>query len=321
MRRRRYILLFLLLLLIPFQRLRAQFDVHFAQYWNVTGYYNPAWAGATDKLNVTGIYAMQLSGFNRAPRTMYFGADLPFRLFDKNHGAGIGFFNDVAGLFRNQRLWLQYAYQAKIKKGRLGIGVQAGMINVAFDPTDLDLGEGGESDPAFPTQQQSGTGVDLAIGAYYTHPLFYVGFSGQHLTAPTLEFGSSQEGLTTEIKIKPMLYFTGGYNIKTRNPLIFIQPSLFVQSDLTATRVDLTGRAFYSFNGRTFNAGLTYSPNTSVTFSLGAKIQRVTVGYAYEMYTSQIGAAHGSHELVVSYAMDINLFKKSKNLHKSIRIL
>lgn len=321
MRRRLSILLLLLLLLIPIQRLSAQLDVHFSQYWNVTGYYNPAWAGATDKLNVTGIYAMQFTGFDRAPRTMYFGADLPFQLFNKNQGVGIGFFNDVAGLFRNQRLWLQYAYQAKIKKGRLGIGVQAGMIDLSFDPKDLDLGEGGEDDPAFPAQQQSGTGVDLAIGGYYSHPQFYVGFSGQHLTAPTIEFISDQEGKTTEIKIKPMLYFTGGYNIKTRNPLIFIQPSLFVQSDFTSTRVDLTGRAFYSFNGRTFNAGLTYSPTTSVTFSLGAKIQSITVGYAYEMYTSQIGAAHGSHELAVSYAMDINLFKKSKNLHKSIRIL
>ena len=118
-----------------------------------------------------------------------------------------------------------------------------------------------------------------------------------------------------------MLYFTGGYNIQTRNPLVSIQPSLLLQSNLTSVRLDMTGRVLYTFNERVFVGGLTYSPGVSVTISLGATIRGITVGYAYEAYTSKIGIGNGSHDLVVSYAMDINLFKKSKNKHKSIRIL
>ncbi len=321
MRRLLPILALILFVLFPMQKLRAQFDVHFTQYWNLNGYYNPAWAGQTDKLNITGTYSMQLTGFKRAPKTMYFGADMPFLLFNKNQGAGIGLFNDQAGLFRNQRIWLQYAYQAKIKKGRLGIGFNIGIINVAFDPTDLELGDSGQSDPAFPTTKESGTGLDLGFGAFYSQPEFWVGMAGQHLTSPLLEFGSTTEGITSEIKIKPMVYFTGGYNIKTRNPLISIQPSMLMQSDFSSVRVDLTSRFFYTFENRTFSAGLTYSPGISFTVSLGAVIQGINFGYAYEMYTSQIGIGHGSHDLVVGYAMDINMFKKSKNKHKSIRIL
>ena len=321
MRAHHLTLALILFVLFPMQKLRAQFDVHFTQYWNLNGYYNPAWAGQTDKLNITGIYSLQLTGFDRAPRTMYFGADMPFVLFNKKQGAGLGFFNDQAGLFRNQRIWLQYGYQVQTSRGRLGLGIQGGMINVSFDPTDLDLGDSTESDPAFPTQKESGTGIDLGFGAFYSEPRFWIGVSGQHLTSPQLEFGSSTEGLTSEIKIKPMVYFTGGYNIKTRNPLISIQPSLLMQSDFSSLRTDLTSRFFYTYENRTFSAGLTYSPGISFTFSLGAEIQGVTFGYAYEMYTSQIGVAHGSHDLVVSYAMDINMFKKSKNKHKSVRIL
>ena len=314
------ILIFFSLLLLP-KKVSAQFDAHFTQYWDINGYYNPAWAGQTDKLNIYGTYSMQLTNFDRAPRTMYFGADMPFSLFNKRQGVGVGFLNDAIGLFKNQRFWAQYSYKLKIKKGVLGIGLQAGIINVSFDPKDLDLGASGESDPAFPSTQQSGTGIDLGIGAFYSHPKFYVGFSGQHLTSPNLEFGSSDTGETSQISIKPMLYFTGGYNIQTHNPLISIQPSALVQSDLNSTRVDLTGRFFYTFEEKKLTLGLTYSPATSVTFSIGAVIRSVTVGYAYEMYTSQIGVGNGSHDLVISYAMDINLFKKSKNKHKSIRIL
>ena len=147
-------------LLLFTQKVKAQFDVHFTQYWDLNGYYNPAWAGQTDKLNIYGTYSMQLPNFDRAPRTMYVGADMPFSLFDKKQGVGAGCLNDVIGLFRNQRAWLQCSYKVKTKKGNLGLGLQVGFINVSFDPSDLDLGSS-ESDPAFPTQQQSGTGLDL----------------------------------------------------------------------------------------------------------------------------------------------------------------
>ena len=301
------------MLLLTTQKASAQFDVHFNQYWDLPGYYNPAWAGQTDKLNVYGTYSMQLTGFTRAPKTMYFGADMPFTLFNKKQGVGAGFFNETIGLFRNQRAWLQYSYKVKTRNGLLGMGFQLGILNVSFDPKDLDLGSESASDPAFPSSQQSGTGLDLGIGGYYSTAKYYAGFAAQHLTAPIIEFSSSDNGEVSQIKIKPMLYFTGGYNIQTRSPLFSVQPSVLVQSDFSSTRVDLTGRAFYTYEEKRFSAGLTYSPGTSVTFILGANIRSVTVGYSYEMYTSQIGVGNGSHDLVVSYAMDINLFKKSKN--------
>ena len=164
-------------------------------------------------------------------------------------------------------------------------------------------------------------GLDLGVGGFYSHSKFYVGFSGHHLTSPTIEMGTTEAGATSSLKIDPMLYFTGGYNIQTRNPLVSIQQSLLLQSDLNKVRADLTGRVLYTFNERVFVGGLTYSPGVSFTVSIGATIRGVTVGYAYEAYTSKIGIGNGSHDLIVSYAMDINLFKKSKNKHKSVRIL
>ena len=224
---------------------RAQFDARFSQYWVVKGYYHPGWAGQTDnKMNIYGSYGMQLMGFTHAPRVMYFGADMPFSLFNKQHGVGVGFFNEAIGLFRNQRFWGQYAYQMKIRKGKLGIGLQVGMLTVAFDPSDINLGDETDDD-AFPTTSESGTSVDLGVGAYYSHPKFYAAFSAHHLTAPRVSLGEK-----SQIKIHPIFYLTGGYNIQTRNPLISIQPSMQLQSDFTSTRLDVTGQLFYSYRSK-----------------------------------------------------------------------
>ena len=129
------------LALFTSSKVKAQFDVHFNQYWDLKGFYNPAWAGQTDKLNIAGTYSMQMMGFTHSPRTMYFGADMPFSLFNKKHGAGAGFFSDAIGLFRNQRVWLQYSYKHQIGKGRLGVGLQLGFVSVSFDPENIYLGE------------------------------------------------------------------------------------------------------------------------------------------------------------------------------------
>ena len=173
-----------------------------------------------------------------------------------------------------------------------------------------------EADEAFPTAAESGMAVDLGLGGYYSHPKFYAGFSAHHLTAPRVSLGDK-----SQIKIHPIFYLTGGYNIQTRNPLISIQPSMQLQSDFTSTRLDVTGRLFYTYHSRVLSGGLTYSPDTSVTFSFGLTVRGVTLGYAYECFTSKIGVASGSHDLVVRYALDLNVFKKNRNLHKSVRIL
>jgi superfamily II DNA/RNA helicase len=70
-----------------------------------------------------------------------------------------------------------------------------------------------------------------------------------------------------------------------------------------------------------FYGGVGYSPTNSFAVLLGGDIGGVSVGYAYEAYTSALGAANGSHELVLGFQTDLNLFKKGKNKHKSVRIL
>lgn len=302
-------------LLFSFLPGKAQFDVQFSQYWGLMGYYNPAYAGQTDKLNIAGSYSQQLMGFTNAPKSMYFGADMPFKFVEKKFGVGAGFFNEGIGLFRNQRFWTQYSYKIKLNAGQLAIGVQLGTVNVSFDPTNINLGDT-ETDEAFPTLKVTGNSFDAGLGAYYNYKDFYLGLSAAHINAPTVKLGENNE-----LKIDPLYYLTGGCNIKTKSSLISIQPSFLLKSDLVTTKVDLTARLLYSLEDKVYYGGLSYSPGTSVTFLLGMKIKKITVGYAYDMFTSKIGVANGSHDLFVNYVMDLKFSGNSKNKHKSIRIL
>lgn len=308
--------LLLLFMLVCCYTANAQFDAHFSQYWAVTGYYNPAYAGQNDQLTVSGAYSQQLVGFTNAPKSMYFSADMPFKFLGMKHGVGVNFFNESIGLFKNQAFGLQYSYKKVFGKGQLSIGGQAGALNVGFDPSKIELTESSGKDNAFPTTNVNGMAMDASLGVFYTNPSFYSGISATHITSPTILMGKSNE-----FKVKPAFYLTGGYNIKTKSPLIWIQPSFLLKSDLVATRLDLTGRLFYSFNDKTFYGGLSYSPKTAITFLVGAKMKNVSIGYAYDMFTSAIGVGSGSHDLFITYSTDINFSNHSKNRHKSIRIL
>lgn len=293
---------------------RAQYDASFSHYWDLEPYFNPAAVGKQPKLNVVGAYAISMAGFENNPRTMYVGADMPFYLIGAYHGAGVSLLNDQIGLFTHQRIALQYAYKHKLLGGTISVGAQFGFVNEKFDGSKVDLGEAG--DPAFATSDVNGNSMDLAAGLYYTHGRWYAGISAQHLTSPLVELGE-----TNELQIDPTFYLTGGYNIKLRSPFVTIPTSVLVRTDGKAYRADVTARVVYTNDKKMMYAGVSYSPTNSVTAVIGGMFHGINLSYSYEMYTSALSIGNGSHELTVGYQTNLNLFKKGKNKHKSVRIL
>ena len=293
---------------------RAQYDASFSHYWDLEPYFNPAAVGKQPKLNVVGAYAISMAGFENNPRTMYVGADMPFYLIGAYHGAGVSLLNDQIGLFTHQRIALQYAYKHKLFGGTISVGAQFGFVNEQFDGSKVDLGEAG--DPAFATSDVNGNSMDLAAGLYYTHGRWYAGISAQHLTSPLVELGE-----TNELQIDPTFYLTGGYNINLRSPFVTIPTSVLVRTDGKAYRADVTARVVYTNDKKMMYAGVSYSPTNSVTAVIGGMFHGINLSYSYEMYTSALSIGNGSHELTVGYQTNLNLFKKGKNKHKSVRIL
>ena len=287
-----------LVLFLPVLTALAQQEPSFAHYWAMEPSFNPAAAGKESKLNVTGAYAMTLTGFQNAPKTMNIGADMPLMLMNAYHGVGVQLMNDQIGLF----------------SGMLSVGVQFGMLSEKFRGSEADLET--PDDPAFTKSDATGTALDLSAGLYYTHRNWYAGLSVLRATAPSIELGDR-----SILNISRMYYLTGGYNIKLRNPFFTIHPSVLAHTDGTVYRVDVTTRVKYTHDKKMLYAGFAYSPTNSVTALIGGNFHGITLGYSYEVYTKALKIGNGSHELFVGYQTELDLSKKGRNRHQSVRIL
>ncbi len=310
----RRIIIITALLLLTVNVVRAQYDPSYSHYFSMEPSFNPASVGKENVLNVVGAYALDFAGFEHNPNTFYVGADMPLYFLKSYHGVGLSMLNDKIGLFTHQRIAGQYAFRFKLFGGRLAAGIQAGLLMEKFDGSKLDVED--SNDPALPLSEVSGNSLDLGFGLYYTHKNWYAGASVQHITAPQIDLGE-----TNEFKVDPSYYLTAGYNIKLRNPLISIPTSTLVRYDGVSWRGDITARVVYKNDKKMLYGGVSYSPTNSVTALIGGSFHGINIGYSYEVYTSAINLGNGSHELFVSYQTDINLQKKGRNKHKSVRFL
>lgn len=307
---------FIILMSFSCLSLQAQWDVQWSDYSRMKSFFNPAVSGTDGKLNVTGAYSLQFAGYDNAPQTMYVGADMPVYFLGPRHGGGVSFMTDKIGIFSTQKISLQYAYNfifGEKKNTHLAVGVQGAMLTENIS-SDVELAD--PNDPAFPRSKVDGNGVDMGVGVYLSNPKYWVSASVLHLTAPLLEMGE-----TYEVQLSRMYYLMGGGNIKLKNTPLTLQPSFLIQTDLQSWREDIQCKVKYEYEERLFYAGIGFSPKTSATLLLGGEFHGIGIGYSYQIYTQGISMINGSHELVINYITDLDLFKKGRNRHKSVRFL
>ena len=314
-------LLLILVILMSTDYMVAQDDVAFTNFWNFQSFYNPAAAGRSGQLDVKGTYRMEMAGFEDAGQTMLIQGDLPMFFVPKaeRHGMGAGFMNDKIGLFSTKRLWLQYAYHHPFgKKNILSAGVKFAMLSNGFDGSDVDLGEG-SNDELVPSSNVTGTGFDLDFGLRFERKnLWYAGVSVMHLVSPKVNLGEEKQ---YQVRTSPTIYAGGGYAFKFKVPEFSLKTDAMVRTNLQSWRADVSGRLCYDGEKGKMYAGLNYSPMVSVALLLGITYQGVNVGYSYEMYTGGIAVQNGTHEIHISYLMELNLTKRGKNRHQSVRWL
>jgi Bacteroidetes-specific putative membrane protein len=297
--------------------MHAQYDAQFSQYYMATSYYNPAYAGVNEDLNLLAMHRQQWVGIEGAPKSFLVNADMPLNFGSSKLGAGMILFTESIGLFQNTHVAGQLSYKNSLFGGTLSVGLQLGIANNSFDGSKAipPSGEGGSnSDLAIPTNQVEAMALDVNVGVFYTLKQFYIGIGAMHLTKPELML---EENVYTYIGSSYNL--TGGYNIKLNNPLFELQPSVFLKTDTRSFQTDITGRIKYSSR---FNGGLTWRVNESVVALLGATFGDIEVGYSYDFPTTPIlKGSTGSHELMVKYKLKLKKSRSGKNKHKSVRIL
>ena len=315
---KRYIVL--LLGLIAVVTARAQFDPQMGQYMYMPTAYNPAAVGEGDLLKVAGMHRMQYVDITNAPMSTWFTFCSPFVIGKTRHGAGVRFLNDRFGLFTNQAFYAQYAYRQKLGKGYLSVGVDLGFINVGFRGDSVNLKEMEDEyhdadDDAIPQGSKSGMKFDMALGIWYSTPVWWVGASYNHLTRPKVSLDDF-----SDVKVVGTMYVTGGYHFRLKNNRDWLlTPSAMVMSDFVSWDVNLTLMCDYKDR---YRWGLGYRIDGSVNILLGVDIiAGLQLGYSCELPTNKLMLeSYGSHELYLAYGFDI-LKPKRTNKYKSIRYL
>jgi type IX secretion system PorP/SprF family membrane protein len=306
-------------MLLLFGVVFAQQDPQYSQYMQNNLSINPGYAGSKDAICASALHREQWVGLKGAPSTSVFNIDASVKPFKINSGVGLTILNDNIGFDKNLGLNLAYAYRMNVNNGngKLGIGIGAGIYNKALNAT-WDAGKStgnvdATSDPGIPSEKESATAFDLNFGLFYKSENVYFGLSSTHLTQPKFSY---QKGTPS---LKRHYYLTTGYNIALPNPSFDIQPSVFIGTDGSTTRVDLNTIVVY--NKRIWG-GVSYRLSSAIVGMLGIELSNgLKIGYSYDFATSDIRKySSGTHEIMIGYCFNI-VTEKIPHKYKSIRFL
>lgn len=299
------------------QKVFAQNDAQTSMYWATPTLYNPATAGSDSALHVTAFDRMQWVGVEGAPQTFFVSVDAPIQFRRTRMGVGLSVLNDQAGLFKTTYVSAQVDYSIHLWGGRLAIGFQPAFVNQSFSGGDVFIPSGDawdSSDTSIPNNDVAGKSFDLGLGGYFELGNWYGGLGIQHLNSAELELADYAYS-----QLETTLYFHAGGNIPVKRTLFVLQPSILVKTTFQFTQCDITLRTTWN---RKFWGGLSYRPSDAIVLMVGAYIGSASFGYSYDIGLSRFGmASGGSHEIMAGWTMPIELDKKTRHGHKSIRIL
>jgi type IX secretion system PorP/SprF family membrane protein len=306
-----------LFLVILIQPVLSQQDPLWSHYMFNTLTYNPGIAGASGMICATAINRQQWVGFKGAPSTTVFNISAPISPFKIKSGVGLLVESDNVGFDKDINLSASYSYLMDIGAGKLGLGLNLGMLNKTLTPTwEIPSGDShtpAAGDPLIPENKESYVAFDAGLGIYLKAEKYYAGLSITHINQPKIKFSKGTPYVSRHY------YFTAGYTLQLPNPSLELLPSLFGFSDGKVTQFTITSLVRY--NKKAWG-GVSYRAGDALIGMLGFELfNGIRLGYAYDFTLSDISKnSSGSHEFMVNYCFDLSL-GKSPMKYKSIRFL
>jgi type IX secretion system PorP/SprF family membrane protein len=283
--------------------------------------YNPGVAGTSGMICATALNRQQWLGFEGAPSTTLFNISAPISPFKVKSGIGLVVESDNIGFDKDINLSAVYSYLMDLNIGKLGIGINLGMINKTLDPKwNIPNGDGftqPDQDPLIPVNKESFVAFDAGLGLYLKADKYYASLSVTHINQPKIKFTKEEAEVSTYISRH--YYLTGGYTLQLPNPSLELLPSFFAYSDGKVIQFNITSLVRYN---KKVWGGVSYRAGDALIGIVGLELfNGIRVGYAYDFPLSDIRKnTSGSHEFMVNYCFDLSL-GKSPMRYKSIRFL
>jgi type IX secretion system PorP/SprF family membrane protein len=306
--------LFLVLVIRP---TFSQQDPLSSQYMFNTLTFNPGVAGTSGMICATVLNRQQWVGFTGAPATTVFNISAPVSPFGIKSGVGLVVESDNIGFDKDINISAAYSYLMDFGTGKLGIGINLGMLNKSIDPKwsipNGDAHTPVSGDPLIPETKESFVAFDAGFGLYYNTDKYYIAASVTHITQPKIKFSKGTPYVSRHY------YLTAGYSYQLPNPSLELLPSVFAFSDGSEVQFAITSLVRYN---KKVWGGVSYRAGDALIGIVGLELfNGIRLGYSYDFTISDIRKnSNGSHEFMINYCFDLSL-GKSPMKYKSIRFL
>jgi len=282
----------------------AQQDEQMSLYMYNPLYYNPAYAGSRNSLNISMLGRFQWVGFKGAPMTQWLSVHSPVK--GQTLGLGAHLVNDRIGARRRTAAFFDISAGIRLnKKGhRLAFGLSGGVDITQYNFTDLNV-----TDPDDPYYGSTFNSVkpNFGAGIYYYGERFYLGVSSPRVLESVKELSS------TELKLVRRHFFvTGGYVFRLNSVWDFKPSTLVKITPYAPVTFDLNA-SFMAY--KKYWIGIMYRYNEAMGVNASALISKVfTIGYAFDFPLNGLrGQQYGTHELVLQF--DITRYKNQGKVY------
>ena len=272
---------------------RAQQEPQYTQYMYNIGSFNPAYVGAVESAEFSGLYRAQWVNIPGAPRNIRFGANIP--LSNEKMGLGFNVVSDVLGPSTQTFIDVAYSYQIKMSNDSwLSFGIDAGGSIL-----DLDFSKGNFQNPEEPLIGGGNFNQFYPIigaGLFMYGEQWYAGLSIPNF----LTLGIYEAELESVVDNDLQYHIIGGYifDISARTkfkPAVLLNylPGIPVNFNLSANFLFLDA----------LTIGANYRINNSISGVVGLQIlNSMFFGYSYDYDTNGLGEFGGaSHEAIVKF--------------------
>lgn len=309
---RKILMRYTLIVLLPgfFVSVYGQQQPVFSQYMLDKFIVNPAVAGANGITTINLLSRQQVVGLENAPQT--FALNAQSRLLEDSYilrrlrlkkddtkksrsgrvGLAGAIYTDRNGILSRTGFQGTYAYHINIKnRWQLSGGLTVHGYQFKVDDTGVPVAD--EGDPLLANNSKTFFVPDASAGLFVTNGVVYGGIAMTDMLASQLKIGkevfSDYETLRKYNVLAGAKFSVGGSWA--------VEPSVLLQGNRTQFLVDLNARIYYTDN---FWAGISYRSVQSAVFMIGGKIDRLYLGYAYDMNTGPVSSyASGSHEVII----------------------
>lgn len=281
----------------------GQRDALYSQYMFNQLVINPAYSGSKEEMSLTLINRNQWVGLDGAPKTFTVSAHTPLR--NEHVALGLYVYSDKIGAEEDLGVVGSYAYRVRLGKGKLSLGLQAGISSMTTNWEDVTMHE--EDDVVFTSRPKSGLKPDANFGVYYSTRNYYVGISSKHLFENQFGKVEHTDGSSTYSTLTRHFYLMGGVALPISDKVVFRPSTLIKYADNAPLNVDLN--ASFLFNEKIWLGASYRTGKNAMVFMIELQAtSNLKIGYSYDASMGALKSYNsGSHEIMIGY--DLNFFK------------